>query len=127
VKHSPDQKRSAWTLSPRARRALEAYDWPGNVRELENKIQRGTLVCGGTVIDAEHLGLPVDAPPVTNADVPTAPLSDEDAEERRELQEALVRNRGVIGRTSAELGVSRQALYRKMTRLGVSVERLLRG
>jgi transcriptional regulator of acetoin/glycerol metabolism len=36
------------------------------------------------------------------------------------------RARGVISKAAAELGISRQALYRRMDRLGLSLERRLR-
>ena len=36
---------------------LQAYDWPGNVRELEHTIQRAVVVCRGSQIEVEDLGL----------------------------------------------------------------------
>jgi DNA-binding NtrC family response regulator len=43
--------------------------------------------------------------------------------ERDQIQEALQRAQGVVSKAAAELGVSRQALYRRMERLGLSIER----
>jgi DNA-binding NtrC family response regulator len=37
--------------------------------------------------------------------------------------QVLERNAGVVVQAAAELGISRQALYRKMARLGVELER----
>jgi DNA-binding NtrC family response regulator len=102
--------------------ALEAYDWPGNVRELENRIQRALLVCKDGVIGPDDLdlgaaamrGRPVPTP------VPSAGPLDGD---RRSIEDALVRARGVVSRAAGELGLSRQALYRRMERLGIELER----
>jgi transcriptional regulator of acetoin/glycerol metabolism len=43
--------------------------------------------------------------------------------EREQIQEALSRARGVVSKAAAELGLSRQALYRRMERLGLSIAR----
>jgi DNA-binding NtrC family response regulator len=40
-----------------ARQKLVAHTWPGNVRELENVTERAVVMCGGSMIDAEHLTL----------------------------------------------------------------------
>lgn len=37
---------------------LEAHRWPGNVRELQNVIERGVILCGDGIMEAEHLGFP---------------------------------------------------------------------
>jgi DNA-binding NtrC family response regulator len=103
-------------LSPAAEDALVAYDWPGNVRELENRVRRATLVARGEPIQPAHLDLAGDTPFVPR-------LSDDDARERRELVAVLSRADGIVARAAEELGVSRQALYRKMARLGVELER----
>lgn len=42
-------------ISPRALRALMAYDWPGNIRELRNAIERAMLFCDEACIDLGHL------------------------------------------------------------------------
>jgi transcriptional regulator of acetoin/glycerol metabolism len=43
--------------------------------------------------------------------------------EREQIQAALARARGVVSKAAAELGLSRQALYRRMERLGLSITR----
>jgi DNA-binding NtrC family response regulator len=97
-------------LSPRAQRALLAHHWPGNVRELMNTLRRASLLCSGRDIQSEDLGLVIK------------PGSEQPAErepDRAEIEEALVRARGVIARAARELGLSRQALYRRMEKLGL--------
>ncbi|MEO7433618.1 MAG: sigma 54-interacting transcriptional regulator, partial [Dokdonella sp.] len=95
-----------------ARVALVNHGWPGNVRELKNAIQRAALLCQGGVITARDLGLVA----VRTGNGRIAP----DAEPDREMIEAALKNaRGVISQAASELGLSRQALYRRMDKLGV--------
>jgi DNA-binding NtrC family response regulator len=97
------------TLHPGAEAALLAHHWPGNVRELKNVMARANLLAQGDVIKAADLGLP---PPAGGAP---------DAEPDRDaITQALARAGGVIAQAAAELGLSRQALYRRMERLGIA-------
>ncbi|HCV97657.1 MAG TPA: sigma-54-dependent Fis family transcriptional regulator, partial [Stenotrophomonas sp.] len=50
---------------------------------------------------------------------PTTPTADPD---RHNIEAALARNHGIIAQTAAELGLSRQALYRRMDRYGIPRE-----
>jgi DNA-binding NtrC family response regulator len=117
--------RTPAVLDDGARAALRNHDWPGNVRELMNRVQRATLVGQKGTITAKDLGLAAAAaalepgapPPPAE---PAEPINEAD---RTEIEEALVRAGGVVARAAAELGLSRQALYRRMERLGVTMER----
>ncbi|MBV8762263.1 MAG: sigma-54-dependent Fis family transcriptional regulator [Deltaproteobacteria bacterium] len=108
-------------LSPAARDALLAHDWPGNVRELQNRIQRATLVCQDNTIEPEDLGIGT-ARPSQRLETADAPPKDADPE-RAMIEEALVRASGVVSKAAADLGMSRQALYRRMERLDITLER----
>jgi transcriptional regulator of acetoin/glycerol metabolism len=99
-------------LDDSARGALVAHGWPGNVRELKNAIQRAALLCQDGLVTARDLGL-------ATARTGQGRLSP-DAEPDRAAIEAALRNaRGVISQAAAELGLSRQALYRRMDKLGI--------
>ncbi|MEO8010793.1 MAG: sigma-54 dependent transcriptional regulator [Dokdonella sp.] len=99
-------------LDASARAALCAHAWPGNVRELKNAIDRASLLCSDGVITARDLGL--GAPRLSSGRIPA------DAEPDREMIEAaILRARGVISQAAAELGLSRQALYRRMEKMGI--------
>ncbi len=119
-------------LSPAALSALEQHDWPGNVRELENRIMRACLVATETRIEPSDLDLGgpsaasvsqparrASAPPLTGESTPPSA-------ERDLVEGALIRAGGVVARAAAELGLSRQAMYRRMERLGIEVERRIR-
>ncbi|MCC2974755.1 sigma-54 dependent transcriptional regulator [Massilia sp. IC2-476] len=99
------------TLHPAAQAALLAHTWPGNVRELKNVMARASLLAQGDIIKAPDLGLPLAAAAVQSGDAEP----DRDA-----IVQALARAGGVVSQASTELGLSRQALYRRMERLGIA-------
>lgn len=105
----PDDK----AFAESARSALLRHTWPGNVRELRNVVQRAGLLATGERIEAADLNLPKSAP------VKTSTTEEPD---RSEVESALARARGVIAQAAAELGLSRQALYRRMDRFGIPRE-----
>jgi DNA-binding NtrC family response regulator len=112
----PEGKR----LSERAARALLAHRWPGNVRELRNAVQRAALLAHGAEIGAPELGLP-DAAAAASGDAAPGDAGGSAAEpDRAAIVEALERNGGVLAQAAADLGLSRQALYRRMERHGIA-------
>ncbi len=96
-------------LADDAQRTLRAYAWPGNVRELRNTIQRAALLARTSTLTTNDLGLPVDMIAPHAADEP----------DRKAIEAALERNGGVLAQAANELGLSRQALYRRLERLGI--------
>ena len=96
-------------LGDAAREALLGYPWPGNVRELKNAIERAALLAGSDPITPDLLDLPrMRRPPRAISTSPAARRS------RPRLREA----DGVVSRAAQALGLSRQALYRRMERYG---------
>ena len=109
------------SLSEAAERALLGHRWPGNVRELRNAIQRAALLAAGDRIEPADLGL-VQAPLASATPVGGAQaLAPNDAAEpdRATIEAALDRAGGVLAQAAGELGMSRQALYRRLERLGI--------
>ena len=102
-------------LSAAASTALQRHPWPGNVRELRNVIQRAELLAIGNRIEVADLNLP-RAPTVPRGAGTTV---DPD---RQRIETALASNHGIIAQAAAELGLSRQALYRRMDRFGIPRE-----
>ena len=94
-------------LSDAARDALLAYRWPGNVRELKNVMARAALLAGDGAITPAHLQLETPAAAAArNLDEPS----------REAVTAALREAHGVVARAAQALGLSRQALYRRMER-----------
>ncbi len=112
-------------LAEASRRALLDHPWPGNVRQLANAIQRAGLVARGDEIEPADLGLQ----PASGAQGSPAPrpAGTRGGDERQRIEAALVDCGGVVSRAAAALGMSRQALYRRMEKLGIVLERRVRG
>jgi DNA-binding NtrC family response regulator len=100
------------SLDAGAERALLAHPWPGNVRELRNTLQRAALLARNARIGAADLGLPTPSGATAVAASALEP-------DRAGIEAALQRNDGVVAQAASELGLSRQALYRRMERLGI--------
>jgi len=101
-------------LSAGAERALLRHPWPGNVRELRNAVQRAALLSPGEVVEADAFGLAHAAP------APQRPAGQAPDPGREDIEAALSRNEGVLAQAAADLGLSRQALYRRMDKFGIS-------
>jgi DNA-binding NtrC family response regulator len=100
----------ALTLSADARQALLQHGWPGNVRELRNVVERARLLASGGEVQVADLNLPVPKGPGTFA---------EEGLKRGAIEASLRAAGGNVSRAAASLGLSRQALYRRMERLGM--------
>ena len=101
-------------LGDDAAAALRAHAWPGNVRELKNVMQRAALLSTGATITAADLGLPS-----AGAALPAASATDAEPD-RASIEQALARAGGIVAQAAGDLGLSRQALYRRMERLGIA-------
>ena len=114
------------SLAPETMEALETYDFPGNVRELMNIIENALIVSEGAALQPEHLRFwspdaEVLTPPVTEIDEenPLPPVVEAMLAEQVQIRRALAANRGNIAKTARQLGLSRQALYRRMEKYGL--------
>jgi sigma-54 dependent transcriptional regulator, acetoin dehydrogenase operon transcriptional activator AcoR len=109
---------------------LLGYPWPGNIRELRNVIRTALAICEGGVIRGLDLPreiresqpsaqTPIEA---VRPAVPGGPPSETrlQAAERAALLRAIEELHGNMSRVAAELGVSRNTLYRKIKRHGIA-------
>ena len=106
-------------LSDSVEKQLLRYPWPGNVRELEHMMERIVLICPNPVIALEDLPFPTTrAASLAAADTsdPWTEIDDMrlDAMEDRMIERAMRRFDGNIHRVSEVLGLTRQALYRRL-------------
>jgi DNA-binding NtrC family response regulator len=102
-------------LAPSAMEALLAHSWPGNVRELEHVIERATLLATGDEITVDDLML-------RGRTDGTAPRVEEmtlEQVERYLIERALAAQGGNVSEAARVLGLSRSALYRRLSSLGV--------
>jgi PAS domain S-box-containing protein len=97
---------------------LAAYDWPGNVRELANVMERAVILCEGSVIQDEHIG--VLGRGSRSAD-PDVFLTLEEME-RQHIERALSRTGGVLAGPQGAarlLGMRRSTVWSRMRKLGI--------
>ncbi len=105
-------------LAPEALQCLERYGFPGNVRELRNVLERGSLMCDGAVIRADHIAEVCAAGPESVGAEQGLPGAGEilslEELERRYLRQVLIGFPGDRKSLAAKLGVSERTLFRKL-------------
>ncbi len=122
---SPPGDELKWSFTDDGVAALRAHGWPGNVRELRNRIQRAVLIATGRGIAAADLGLGEDAIQPAKPPRPEGRSGEpapQDAEKQR-IEEAIIAAGGIMSRAASALGISRQALYRRIDKHGIVLER----
>jgi two-component system NtrC family response regulator len=102
-------------LSPEAEEALLACGWRGNVRELEHEMQRLVVTASGRTVTREELSPDIAAAPRPSGTLKAA-LQRAESEI---LLSTLEKHEGRQAKAAAELGITRQALWAKLRRLGV--------
>jgi transcriptional regulator with GAF, ATPase, and Fis domain len=121
-KYCAEMGRERAYFSPKALELLMNYSWPGNVRELQNEIQRCLVFAGeDNFIKEECLS------PKINPDRECFTASSYDffqarAEfEKRFLNQALARWNSNRARTAAEIGLSRQGLFKLIKKHDIKI------
>lgn len=94
-----------------AMQALMDHSWPGNIRELEHTIERAVLLANGDAVRASDLALSTRGA-ATAQRLEELTLNDA---ERTLIQKALARHDGNVSHAAKSLGLSRSALYRRMS------------
>src|ERR1700687_913695 len=110
-------------ITPEAMRILVNYHWPGNVRELQNIIERACALAKGSVLEVEDIHL--DLRPAKAANGPGGFLRDGMTLEQWEdemVQEALRRANGNKSHAARLLGLSRNALRYRLSKIGIADE-----
>ena len=110
-------------IAPGAMHLLTGFHWPGNVRELENIIERAATFAKGKMIEAGDIHLdtertkPGDASP---AFLPAGVTLDQWEDEM--IRESLRRSNGNKSQAARLLGLSRNALRYRLTKIGIADE-----
>ncbi len=109
-------KKNVLGISQRAQKALLDYSWSGNVRQLENIIERAVMLCQEKFIDIKDLDHYLREAATEEVSSPslTAPLLRLDDVEKNHILEILKRANNNKQKAAEILGLSRQALYRKL-------------
>ncbi|HEY9425746.1 MAG TPA: sigma-54 dependent transcriptional regulator, partial [Gemmatimonadaceae bacterium] len=97
--------------------AMLDHIWPGNIRELDHAIERAVLLAQGDTVRAGDLALRAGTA-TSNAASRFEELTLEEAE-RLLIQKALTRFDGNVSQAAKALGLSRSALYRRLSSHGL--------
>jgi DNA-binding NtrC family response regulator len=115
VKLSKQHQRPVESITPDARRMLQAYRWPGNVRELENVMERAIIMAQTTEIGVDDLPETMHRADQSTASTFVTPQHCTLAEiEKLVLLQTLERTRGNKREAARILGVYRPTLYSKL-------------
>ena len=112
-------------ITPEAMRVLMDFHWPGNVRELENIIERGVALSAGDMLDVADIRLDLSPARPAAATAGTGFIPEGMNLEQFEdgiIQEAVRRAGGNKSQAARLLGISRNALRYRLTKIGVPDE-----
>ncbi|MCP4310603.1 MAG: sigma-54-dependent Fis family transcriptional regulator [Bacteroidetes bacterium] len=104
--------RTGLDISKKSMKQLQQYAWPGNVRELQNIIQRAVIMSEENQLLFDQLGS-------TGPGSPGKPTLNIEDNEKQLISKALMTNRGNVTRAATDLGIDRNALYRRMKKYGL--------
>ena len=124
VRHFADKQceangRPKVDFTPEAMRFLQNLPYPGNIRELKNLVERTLLVCGKDTLDANDFKGQVVMPEVKATDSNDMTL---DESERQQILRTLEKYDNNLTQVATVLGVTRQALYRRLEKHNIKLE-----
>ncbi|HRS82796.1 MAG TPA: sigma-54 dependent transcriptional regulator [Smithellaceae bacterium] len=124
-KYARDFGKEVRTISSYAMELLMEYPFPGNIRELENIIERGVAMEASNIILPENLVLTTDADApggLTELAIPDGgiDLNEElNRIEKRAIEKALQKTRGIKTKAAELLGVTSDSLKYRIEKLGI--------
>ena len=131
IRQSTRQGRLDLSFANDAEQAIRHYPWPGNVRELENAIERAVILCEGSSISAELLGIDIELDDLeddfTGLPAQSGGLGHESSEPTEDLsledyfQHFVLEHQDHMTETelARKLGISRKCLWERRQRLGI--------
>ena len=105
------------TFSDAALEKLRVYHYPGNVRELQYTIERALIMADSEVLDASDLIFsPLESSAASFASDDELKLS---TIEKNTILRVIEKNSGNITKAARELGLTRTALYRRLSKYDI--------
>jgi DNA-binding NtrC family response regulator len=111
------------SISPEAMKILVNYHWPGNVRELQNIVERACALAKGNALEVGDIHLDVRPAKASNGAGGFLPdgMTLEQWEDEM-VREALRRANGNKSQAARLLGLSRNALRYRLSKIGIADE-----
>ena len=104
-------------LDTKAMEKLLNHHYPGNVRELQYIIERAVIMSDGNVLQANDLLFsPIETSQVEETELAEMKLSDV---EKNTILKVIEKHHGNITRAARELGLTRTALYRRLSKYDI--------
>ncbi|HUJ94799.1 MAG TPA: sigma-54 dependent transcriptional regulator [Terriglobales bacterium] len=120
---SNDSGKPVTGITPEAMQILLSYHWPGNVRELQNVIERACALSKGTALEVSDIRLDSLRPKEAGAgDNFLPPGMTLEQWEDEMIREALKRANGNKSQAARLLGLSRNALRYRLSKIGIADE-----
>jgi len=118
-----DSGKGVETITPEAMQILVNYHWPGNVRELQNIVERACALAKGSVLEVADIHLDIRPAKAVNGAGGFLPdgMTLEQWEDEM-VQEALRRANGNKSQAARLLGLSRNALRYRLSKIGIADE-----
>jgi len=96
---------------------LKSYGYPGNVRELQYTIERAVIMADSSTLNADDLIFSIlETQPDVAEDDDNIPLS---TLEKNSILRVIEKHNGNITRAAKELGLTRTALYRRLSKYDI--------
>ncbi len=123
ARFTADSGKPMENISPEAVQILVDYHWPGNVRELQNIIERACALSKGKMLGVEDIHLDVRPARISNGTGNFLPegMTLEQWEDEM-IRESLRRANGNKSQAARLLGLSRNALRYRLSKIGIADE-----
>ena len=119
-RYARESQKPVQGITPAAIKLLGGYHWPGNARELQNVIERGVTLSSGTLLDTADIHLDSHPPRGSGASATLPPGMTLDQWEEEAIREALRQANGNKSQAARVLGLSRNALRYRLSKMGVA-------
>jgi DNA-binding NtrC family response regulator len=117
---SVDSGKPVESITPEAMQILVSYHWPGNVRELQNIIERACALAKGSTLDVADIHLDLRSARGGDAShfLPDGMTLEQWEDEM--IKESLRRANGNKSQAARLLGLSRNALRYRLSKIGIA-------
>ena len=96
---------------------LMQYHYPGNIRELQYTIERAVIMSDGDVLEAKDI---IFSPIEQKMELEVEPIEmNLSSLEKNTILKVIEKNQGNISKAAKELGITRTALYRRLSKYDI--------